>query len=315
MLKLNRLKYFIGVLGFSILSIFPVLSFAWGWTGHVVIAQIAYNNLTPAAKLKADNLANIIYEHLPTYEQEKLDRNYSNASTFAKIALLPDVWRKWHLGTIFTANDALPPLSMILYSASSTEAWHFINLPYPASSSCNEIQPENVAWAISKIETAFPTTKMTNTQAVLMVLEEHYIGDIYQPLHTISRVDSLCNNDEGGNEFCIRYGEGSRCSKSLHALWDSGVGYLRPKENILSLAYELQQLNPKNTFSTKLVDNNPMDWAKDNYAYADFIYSLEEGEKPTPDYYQQGQFIAKKQLALAGYRLAEVLNAQLADAK
>lgn len=295
-----------------LLFLLPEISFAWGFTGHVVIAQIAYNNLTPTAKQQADQLANIIYKHLPPEEQNKLDSHYSNASTFAKIAVLPDLWRKESLGEIFIQNGALPPTSLLIYSMTPTRGFHFLNLPYPQSSGCVDANLFNVVWAINHLESSFGSSNNDNTRAVLMDLEEHYIGDIHQPLHTISKVDSSCTNDEGGNEFCIRWSrDGDRCSKSLHSLWDSGVGYLHNNENVQSDAYELQQEYPINDLNIELKDSNPQDWATANYKYADFIYSLQEGERVPPSYYQQGQQVAKKQMALAGYRLAQVLNNQL----
>lgn len=306
---MNKIKWILLIMG---LLIIPNLANAWNYTGHVVIAQIAYDNLTPTAKQKADKLADIIYDNLPEYQQHNLVKYYPNASTFAKIAELPDVWRKENLWVIFTNNITIPPFNLLLYSLVSTRSFHYINLPYPASSQCQEFQPFNVVWAINKLETSFHSAKSANTQAVLMVLEEHYIGDIHQPLHTISRVDNNCNNDEGGNDFCIRWNSyHDKCFKSLHSLWDSGVGYIYPNENVQSIVYDLEQQYPKSQFVDNLQDTDPMDWAKANYSYANFIYSLTEGERPTPQYYQQGQSIAKKQLALAGYRLAEVLNSQL----
>ncbi len=294
--------------------LFPITAFAWDYTGHVVIAQIAYNNLTPVAKQKADILANIIYNNLPEYQQNKIDRYYYNASTFAKIAELPDVWRKDNLGTIFSNNGAIPPLSILFYSDVPTRGLHFIDEPYSASSQCDDIKPFNVVWAVNKLESSFKNTQNPHTQAVEMVLEEHYIGDIHQPLHTISRVDNSCLYDGGGNEFCVKWNSSQdHCSKSLHQLWDSAVGYLNLRENVQSIAYALEQIYPESEFNNELKDDNPSDWAKANYQYADFIYSLQVGQGVTPEYYQKGQSIAKKQLALAGYRLANVINSQFSN--
>ncbi len=294
------------------LIIMPLSANAWNYNGHVIIAQIAYNNLTPKAKQKADVLANIIYNNLDAYQQNILNKNYYNASTFAKIAELPDVWREDNLLQIFLQNNAFPPWHILFYTLVPTKGLHFLNLPYPQSNHCQDMQPFNVVWAIIKLEDTFQYTNSENAQAVIMVLEEHYIGDIHQPLHTISRYNAMCANDEGGNSFCLKYNNyNGRCSKSLHQLWDTAVGYIKQHDNIQSDAYDLQQTYPLNQFNNDLNDNNPLDWAKANYVYANFIYGLNEGEKPTPQYYWQGQLIAKKQMALAGYRLAKVLNSEL----
>lgn len=294
------------------LIIFPLTTNAWNYTGHVIIAQIAYDNLTPPVKQKADILANIIYDHLYPTQQNMLDKYYGSASTFAKIAELPDVWRNDNLLQIFLTNGALPPLHLLMYSLVPSKGLHFLNLPYPQSSRCQDFEPFNVVWGINQFENVFKSTNSQNSRAVLMVLEEHYIGDIHQPLHTISRFNGMCVDDEGGNDFCLKYNNyNGRCSKSLHQLWDTGVGFIKEYSDIQSTAEQLQQQFPANQFINDLKDNNPQDWATANYAYADFIYGLREGQRPSANYYRQGQLIAEKQMVLAGYRLAKVLNAEM----
>lgn len=305
-------KYIFKFIIILFLIIFPFATYAWNYTGHVIIAQIAYDNLTPSAKQKADILANIIYNNLSSYQQNMLNKYYGSASTFAKIAELPDVWRNDNLLQIFLTNDALPPLHLLVYSLVPSKGLHFLNLPYPQSSHCQDFEPFNVVWGINQFQHVFNSTTSQNSQAVLMVLEEHYIGDIHQPLHTISRYNGMCVDDEGGNDFCLKYNNyNGRCSKSLHQLWDTGVGYIKEYNDIEITAEQLQQQFPANLFTNDLNDNNPQDWATANYAYADFIYSLPEGQRPSANYYKQGKLIAEKQMALAGYRLAKVLNAEL----
>ena len=49
----------------------------------------------------------------------------------------------------------------------------------------------------------------------------HYVGDIHQPLHGVSRVDSeYPKGDRGGNSFHVQTKNGA---KNLHAVWDSVV--------------------------------------------------------------------------------------------
>lgn len=303
-MKFRSLSWFI------LLIFVPAISKAWSFTGHVVIAQIAYANLTPEVRTKADTLASIIFYNLPYSQQEKLNHRYSNTSIFAKVAVLPDLWRNWKLKTIFTKYQASIPINLLLSSNQSTANWHFTNTPYPASS-CKLMHDENIAWALEKVRSDLSQANNNNTRAILLVMEEHYIGDIHQPLHTISRYDHNCNNDKGGNTFCIKLNRHGKCTKSLHSLWDAGVGFLKPHVNIQQLAYDLQQSYPKTLFANELSESVVTDWVKDNYIFATFIYSLDEDHKPSQEYYKQGQLIAKRQLVIAGYRLAQELNANL----
>jgi hypothetical protein len=49
----------------------------------------------------------------------------------------------------------------------------------------------------------------------------HYTGDIHQPLHATSRVDSnYPAGDRGGNSFKLPSIDGA---KNLHSVWDSVV--------------------------------------------------------------------------------------------
>ncbi len=283
--------------------------FAWNYVGHVLIAQIAYDQLSSDKKIKVDILATRIFNLLPPSQQVRLNDRYPNTSTFAKVALLPDVWRRWHVGTLFTKFDANMPADFIAFSDRATSHWHFVDIPYPANKHCRStVDSDNAVWAIQKISSDLEHTDNQNTHAMLLIMLAHYIGDIHQPLHTMTNVSQSCAGDRGGNDFCIRTNASGNCIKNLHSLWDSGVGYLNANRNIKQLAYGLEQQYPMKQFSKELQETNAMSWVLESNAKATFIYSLSQYTTPSPAYYQQGQTIAKSQLILAGYRLSRILN-------
>lgn len=308
---MKKSKLLLSAIVLSVFGLIPNLTNAWNYTGHVLIAQIAYDNLNPEAKKKADELSLLIFNNLPESQQDKLNKQYSNASTFAKVAILPDVWRKWKVSTLFKKFNALPPLNLFLSLEEPTANWHFIDQAYPAFKNCNTVESSNVVWAINKLENNLSKTKTENSKALQMVLLEHYIGDIHQPLHNMTNVKNGCEGDRGGNNFCLRQNQSGKCIKNLHSLWDSAVGYLKPHENIKQLAYELENLYPESQFTNQFKKTEVNQWANENYANAAFVYNTQEFTKPNPEYFQNGQMIAKSQLALAGYRLAQELNKSL----
>jgi hypothetical protein len=56
-----------------------------------------------------------------------------------------------------------------------------------------------------------------------MRMAVHIIGDMHQPLHTISMIDDgLLNGDEGGNLIQILVNSTQKRS-GLHSFWDSGA--------------------------------------------------------------------------------------------
>lgn len=61
----------------------------------------------------------------------------------------------------------------------------------------------------------------------------HYVGDIHQPLHASTRVDSQYpNGDRGGNSFPVASKDGI---KELHAVWDSILYEFSGYETLVSI--------------------------------------------------------------------------------
>lgn len=105
--------------------------------------------------------------------------------------------------------------------------WHFIDRPYNADGFLQIPLPhaENGVYAL---EQAVYTLKSFNytvapyeTSTMLRYLI-HIVGDLHQPLHSMSRyTEKYPNGDEGGNLVPINYLYGI---DNLHKLWDSAVG-------------------------------------------------------------------------------------------
>jgi hypothetical protein len=292
---------------FVFLVLFSGKIFAWNFKAHVVIAEIAYQNLTPEKKKVIDNLAEQIFKKLPKNEQKMLSKNYPEVSTFAKLSILPDQIRNWHLKTVFNKYNAVMPDILAAYANQNSAQWHFVHMPYPDNFHCLTIKSPNVVTAIHDLETVFKTSSNVNTKAISIIFLTHLVADIHQPLHTISQVNSKCVPDKNGNTFCLRYSKTGKCNKNLHSLWDSAVNFMSNKINFQKSVYKLQTDYPKADF-IHLTDLKSENWVIENKRFADFIYNTPVGENPTPDYYQRGQLIAKSQIVLAGYRLAEILN-------
>lgn len=98
-------------------------------------------------------------------------------------------------------------------------------------------------------------------------------------------------------------------------MWDQGLGLFTPSSagsinsQISTLAATIQQQYPPQMFTKILNDNNPYDWAKYGFNTAkNFAYSTPEHKTPSDQYIAKGQKIVMRQTAIAGYRLAKILN-------
>lgn len=133
------------------------ITFAWNFIGHAVIAQIAYQQLTPTAKKKVDRLVTT-FSHV-----------YPNVDSYQEMSDWADTVRK----------DGVTEFS----------AWHFIDKPFSVDgSSLPYYAKENVAWAITKTENSLTVAKNPFNQALSLAMLTHFVGDIEQPLHCATRV-------------------------------------------------------------------------------------------------------------------------------
>jgi len=289
-----------------ILLLSSFTAFAWNLKGHVLIAQIAYENLNPHVQAEVEDLAGRVFDQLPRHEQRFMNRQFGDVSDFAKVAALPDGWRSLPLKKIYREFHA--PLGEVLapYRNDATENWHYTNSTYPHKF-CHIAKKQNVTWIIPVLEKAFREDNNQNTKAMTLVFLEHFVADAHQPLHTITKVNWFCQGDAGGNAYCLETQKG-QCILSLHELWDGGLGYLWHTKNLMRAARDLQREYPEQKYADQLQDLNPHAWVDSEYQYAKFIYSTPEDQLPKAAYYREGRKIVKRQIMLAAYSLAEIIT-------
>jgi hypothetical protein len=146
----------------------------------------------------------------------------------------------------------------------------------------------------------------------------HFVGDIHQPLHCATRVDSAHpDGDRGGNLVSIKVGTKKT---NLHSYWDGGIGSFPKtganfKPPALSLigpaATKARAGNPATDPKLKLNDpTNYQAWADESLALAQTVAykGMTSGSTPTAAYNTKATKVARKRVAWGGYRLAALLN-------
>lgn len=280
---------------------------AWWDAGHLVTAMIAYENLTPEARQQVD-------------EQVKyIERDYPFINNFVALA---------------TWADDLKAEGVYVYST-----WHYTNLPYNPYNIALPTMPEvNVVWAIKEAQAVLSSDSARPIeQARQLGFLTHFVGDLHQPLHSTSYYrQEVPGGDAGGNGFPIAsFGKW----RNLHACWDDGCGYLSTYNDInpygstkeaitdvemkrlRTFAQEIMEAYPKNDL-TEAAQLDADFWALEShklaikYGYKGVQSINENGRKtyiqpndPVSEYYlEEGQKIVERQIALGGYRLANILN-------
>jgi S1/P1 Nuclease len=294
---------------FAVLLVLPLRAAAWHDTGHMLVAQVAYLRLSPAAKERVDKLLVTPQGRRPLIH---LCAGYYTPATCEKTydPVTIAVWMDDFRGD--TLNDEYDP-------------WHYINhKPFfdgiPVRTNVGP-EPVNVLdrinWAINTLRRG---TGRDRTDAETLGFLYHLVGDVHQPLHATTRYTAaLPEGDAGGNGFRIRIPEGANIS-NLHSFWDAvggAFGYESPRRplseadraRLRGFADEIMRDFPEATLAG-VSDLEPLNWVEESNALArrHAYAGIKENETPSQAYTEQARRIARQRIALAGYRLAGVLN-------
>lgn len=140
----------------------------------------------------------------------------------------------------------------------------------------------------------------------------HLVGDLHQQLHATSRFNSAePNGDAGGNDVKISCALSCDSAKELHAFWDDLLSRNNaPVQDAIDAAGALP---PADAQQASQADEK--DWIQQSFALAKSQVYLDppvgNGDDPfalTGSYQTGSLAIATKQIALAGARLANLLN-------
>ena len=290
---------------------------AWNGTGHMTVASIAYDNLTPKARAGVDALLARHRDYGLWMSQ--LPPGYTDRGRFAfmKAATWPDDIRK-------TPDDR--PI------------WHYIDVPviaagYTPDPAALLIVRPNAETQIGE-ETALLTRPgaTDGERAVALCWVEHLIGDIHQPLHDASLFSPLFpKGDKGGNDENLAPNavdgdprEAAAHPHRLHALWDDLLGAATDPVEVQKIASGLQTpAFGRRAFPQIAAHRSVHEWVLEGRALAQQSVYL-DGKLPLtptgggkadltlpPGYLDAAHKIGDSQVALAGLRLADTLNAQV----
>ncbi len=296
----SKPRVFKSVIAISIICLIlctPSLSLGWGAGGHMMVAQIAFGRLNAKAKAQANMLLAIPINPANVSARSK---------DFVNAAHWPDDLRQ------FPEFD-------------SFKALHFIDTPFSTDGTALPPVPTpNIVTALQENVNILKTSTDKNAQAQALRFIIHFVGDIHQPLHCTTRVDSAHpEGDRGGNLVSIKIpGQNGKLTKSnLHSFWDGGIGTFPrtgpnfrppPLSQIPAAAAKATAGNPDTDPALKLNDPfNFQSWADESFALAkDVTYKgIANGAKPSAAYKSKATKVARQRVAWGGYRLAALLNA------
>ena len=295
---------------------FPPQAFAWHAVGHMAVAYVAYQQLTPKVKKRIAVLLkqNPFYSKWQGLLPKGLAKADSDQYLFMMAATWPDEIKALSSG--YHGNDT-PPKVFAQATANNGytdkdmhKYWHFIDVPYATSGLPAPATPQaNAQVEIALLREALKSKTPDPIKSFDLVWLEHLVGDVHQPLHCVTRVNAAYpNGDEGGNSVDITPGD------NLHSFWDDVPGSGDTGDFLKAAKYARTLASAPSAAAS---ETNEAVWVQQCNALAIsavYVDPVGDGKGPytlTDTYKTAAATVARGQVALAGARLARLLNDNL----
>ena len=294
---------------------------AWWDGGHELVAYIAYKKLTPATRQRVDSLLKLN----PMYATWTMGvaADQQGLAAFVQAATWADCIKSSSCIAGYTSDGGNTP------PGNATDAqnigyddhlmhqyWHFVDEPYSAGAPGQPPKTPNALTEIQLLADAIATDETEDIKSYDVVWLEHLVGDIHQPLHATSRfTKNHPNGDAGGNliYFCDK-----PCKDELHAYWDGIPGEGPTLMQTMATGDQLLS----RTKPAKAAETDPAKWVDESFELAKSkVYATPVSDDNDPaqttssrldaKYAAEASRVAKSQVLLAGYRLAQLLNTRL----
>ena len=302
------------------LALRPAPARAWDGIGHMTIAAIAWDRLSPATRRRVVALLRAAPADAGLTQLRPSTRapDANDRILFLRAATWADLVR-----------DRAAPEGM---RRQDRPRWHYRDVYWRADSGGRPVAvtglpvgDPGVAERIGELtRTLGDASRAPAERGIALAWLLHLVGDVHQPLHAGSRVTPATpRGDRGGNE--VRLGR-----TNVHALWDDALDRSparRPGESggrslgdeaqrarADGWAARLQRTFPAAGFRAALADTVPTRWADAGLALAQrhaYGPDVVDGGPIPVGYRERLRKVSEPQVALAGYRLAALLERAL----
>jgi len=294
---------------------------AWNDCGHMGVGYVAYKRLKPATR----DRVNALLKLNPRFDDwaAKVDKQMPGASSDDRnlmIFMLAAVWaddikrdrnykQDGTQGGNRPAGSPDPGRNTGYDDLLMHKYWHFIDTPFSTDGTpLPPIPTPNAQERIALFRTVLASSSPDELKSYDLVWLMHMVGDIHQPLHASTRVSRADpEGDAGGNRVKLD------CAKcELHFFWDDLLGTQNDLSSVLKKARKLPK--PKASLVAKMDEK---DWIAESFKEAQgavYAAPVGPGDGPyrlSPGYKTRAGNLAQRRVALAGGRLARLLNDEL----
>lgn len=299
---------------------FSVSSYGWSDTGHMAVAFVAYRNLTPQARARVDALVALN----PRFNlwQASIPPNTSPANRRLMLFMIAATWADQiksdgvhqadgTAGGNRPPNDGTAARNIGYMDMAMHKYWHFVDLPFSTDGTpVHNPDVPNARTMIPLFRGVLASNSPDPLKSYDLVWLLHLVGDVHQPLHCAARFTSVHpDGDDGGNGVKVAIGQNS---KTLHSFWDGQLGTTSDPLVAMQVATGLPT-PPANLVALLNADV----WINESFTNArNTVYQAPIGAGAGPftinaGYRNVANNLSHRRVALAGRRLAQILNTEL----
>jgi hypothetical protein len=303
------------------LAVLSAPTYAFNNRGHMMVAAIAYAKLNQQTRNRVDallllnpdrpNWLSLIPQGTPAAKRRMM--------LFMIAATWPDRIKSDPQYNSDGSNDGNTPPNDP--SASQNigygdfarhKYWHFINIPFTQDgTTLPPVVAPNARTQIAAFRAVLAsTTSSDELKSYDLSWLLHLVGDLHQPLHCTARVSAANPNGDAGGNFVKLNG----LPDNLHSFWDGIIGPDGEDPVPAGNAAALLPAAPPGASA----DLNVQHWIQQGVDLAKAIVYMNppigKSSRPSttsPAYRNDARRLVKRRIALAGARLAKILNDEL----
>lgn len=300
-------NWIIVVIGAALVAA-PQTPSAWSRPGHMVSAAIAYDDLAlHEERAVIDEIAQIIARHPDRGPFEVAQDRTSGRDRALRLLMECARWPDDARGTLY-----------------DHPTWHYASRPVIRGDAPTPPARDLVSGqAIEALELNFrvaanPRAPMGD-RAVALCWVMHVAGDMHQPLHAASLYSATyADGDSGGNEQWV-VDSAANEPVTLHSFWDDSVHQDGDPESVIEKAREIEARFSRASLR-ELRTLRARDFAgwslRESFPLSALAFPPTFAGGPTREsaaalpagYAVNAQSIAERRIAIAGYRLADLLR-------
>jgi hypothetical protein len=306
-----QMKARILAVALALCALWSTPAHAWDEVGHRVVARIAWDNMTPAARTRAIQLLRAAPARtgLAALEPSAGTDEARIREWFVQAAVWSDIIRsRNNIGFPYAHAD-----------------WHYVNFFWQQGPN-GPVDRDDIPRAgllidqMQRISGELGNSAVADSsQAIDLAWALHLVGDAHQPLHNNARITAQDTaGDRGGNDFRLA---GLYPYNNLHGYWDALVGNSMPwrlqdrteADYVDGIALRVQAAYPRGRFGGRILPGQFETWSREGLRVAQRAYPswLERNSAAPPRYHPYAWNLVESRVALGGYRLADFLNTRL----